>query len=320
MHRRFLHLMACATLGIWLWPTQAHAGKYDLDLTPLGTRTDTGIAQDDAAFRSLSSELGTLIAPQPMDPADSLGLSGFALSGDITINTISGGSSYWKDATRGESTNVAPTLQVMGRKGLYPGLEVGAGAVHVFDSRMWALAGYGKVAFHEGFHHLPIPSIALRITGSRLLGAKDFNMTTVAPAIEISHLFGLGKTFSLTPYVGYEALLIISRSTVLDATPNCDEFQEPTSPPSGVYNEECLDAAGAPIDQNLPSEFVFENAGAIVRHRPHLGLRMLFSVIRVGFEAMFVPGGKSTGSIDGVDVSDGSGFQQQYTFSLGLDF
>jgi hypothetical protein len=320
MNRRFLHLTACATLGIWLWPSVARAGKYDLDLTSFGQRDGSGITQDDAAFRTLSSELGTMIAPQPMDPADSLGLSGFALSADFSVNTISGSERYWRDATRGESSNVAPTLQVMGRKGLYPGLEVGAGAVHVFDSRMWALAGYGKIAFHEGFHHLPIPSVAIRVTGSRLLGAKDFNMTTAAPAITVSHLFGLGKSFSLTPYLGYEALIIISRSTVLDATPSCDEFQEPVDPPSGIYNDECVDAGGAPIDQSLPSEFVFKNAGAIVRHRPHLGVRMLFSVIRLGFEAMFTPPGKSTGTISGNDVADSSGFQQQYTFSVGLDF
>lgn len=315
MHRRFLYLVASAAFGLALWPGSARAGKYDLDLTPLGEQTGSGVRADDTAFRSLSSELGTVMAPKPMDPADSLGLSGFALSADFTLNTIQNTRPYWVEASQGEADTVAPTLQIMGRKGLYPGLEVGAGATHLFDSRMWALAGYGKVAFHEGFHHLPIPSIAIRVTGSRLLGAKDFNMTTVAPAITVSHLFGLGKTFSLTPYVGYEALLVFSRSSVLDATPSCDEFDEPESPPSGEYNEEC-----AGVDQTLPSEFVFKNGGAIVRHRPHLGLRMIFSVIRLGFEAMFVPAGSSTGTIDGNQVADDSGFQQQYTFSVGLDF
>jgi len=311
MHRRFTFGSFLA-LGLGLWPTAAHAGKYDLDLTSLGRATATGVDQDDAAFRSLSSELGTVIAPKPMDPADSLGLSGFAISTDFTINTIGGQRSYWQSASDGEAQNVVPTVQVMGRKGLYPGIEVGGGASHVFDSRMWALGGYAKVAFHEGFHHLPIPSIALRVSASRLLGAKDFNLTSVAPAITVSHLFGLGKTFNLTPYIGYEALIIFSRSSVLDATPNCDEFQD-------AYNEDnCVTPApGAPIP---PSEFVFRNAGAIVRHRPHLGLRMIFSVIRLGFEAMFVPGGKTTGSVAGTDVRDGSAFQQQYTFSVGLDF
>jgi hypothetical protein len=246
------------------------------------------------------------MAPRPVDPADSLGLSGFAISADVGIHTIGGDRGYWAAPTRDKADNVLPTLQIMGRKGLWPGLEVGGGATHMFDSRMWAMTGYVKVAFHEGFHHLPIPSIAVRGSFSRLLGAKDINMTTAAPAITVSHVFGLGKTFSLTPYVGYEALIIVSRSHVLDATPNCDELDD-------TYNE-------CPEDDTRQNEFVFKNAGAIVRHRPHFGARMIFSVIRLTFEAMFTPRGRREGEVEGVVIKDGSKFQQQYTFSVGLDF
>ena len=308
MHRRFRHLGALAATAIWLVPEVAQAGKYDLDLTRLGQQSNGGIVQDNAAFRSLSSELGTIMAPQPMDPGDSLGLSGFAVSADVSLNTISGDRHYWRDTASSSPDKVAPSLQIVGRKGLWPGLEVGAGATHLFDSRMWAMFGYGKVAIHEGFHHLPIPTIALRGSFSRLVGAKDFSLTTAAPAVTVSHVFGLGKTFSLTPYVGYEALLIISRSRVLSATPHCDEFPD-------LYNTEC-----AGVDRTAPTEFVFRDAGVIVRHRPHLGVRMIFSVVRLGFEAMFVPAGRSDGSIGGETVEDNSAFQQQYTFSVGFDF
>lgn len=321
MHRRFVHLLAyTATLGLALWPAAAQAGKYDLDLTPLGSLEQQGgnvvIVQDNAAFRSLSSELGTIIAPKPVDPADTLGLSGFALSADVSVNTLSSDQRYWQ-ATSGGADAAAPSMQIMGRKGLWPGLEVGAGATHLFDSRMWALAGYGKIAFHEGFHHLPIPSIAIRGSFSRLLGAKDFNMTTAAPAVTVSHVFGLGKTFSLTPYVGYEALIIVSRSQVLNANPACDEFPD-------AYNEDPA-ACDFPLDDGSTvshpqSEFVFSDGGAIVRHRPHVGARIIFSVIRIGIEAMFVPGGSSEGTVNGETVADGSGLQQQYTVSVGLDF
>jgi hypothetical protein len=308
-HRRVRDLVLCALLGATgLVPAVAQAGKYDLDLTRLGDQVGGELVQDDEAFRSLSSELGTVMAPRPVDPADSLGLSGFAISADVGINTIAHDRSYWSDPTRGKADNVVPTLQLMGRKGLWPGLEVGGGATHMFDSRMWAMQGYVKIAFHEGFHHLPIPSIAVRGSFSRLLGAKDLNMTTAAPAITVSHVFGLGKTFSLTPYVGYEALIIVSRSHVLDATPNCDEFADD-------YNEDCPG-----VDTTAQNEFVFKNAGSIVRHRPHFGARMIFSVIRLTFEAMFTPRGSREGEIAGRTIKDGSKFQQQYTFSVGLDF
>ncbi len=312
MHRRLPHLALAATGAIatasWMAPRDAHAGKYDLDLTRLGQQQGGELVQDDAGFRSLSSELGTLMAPRPVDPADSLGLSGFAISADVGINTIAGGRDYWQRTTRGGAANVVPTLQVMGRKGLWPGLEVGAGATHLFDSRMWAISGYGKISLHESFRKLWIPAIALRVQGSRVLGAKDINMTTVAPSVSASYQFGLGKTFSLAPYVGYEALFIVSRSTVLDASPNCDEF------PDG-YNQACPN--GGQADDN---EFVFQNAGAIIRHRPYFGARMQFAVIRLVFEAMYAAAGNRQGDLDGVTVSDNSKTQQQYTFSVGLDF
>jgi hypothetical protein len=309
MHRRLLPLAVLAATASSLAPRTVWAGKYDLDLAALGSASGGTVTQDDGAFRSLSSELGTVMAPRPVDPADSLGLSGFAISADFGINTIKGERGYWQQSSRGNADNVAPTVQIMARKGLWPGLEVGAGATHLFDSRMWAMSGYGKIAIHEGFYKKhPIPSIAIRGSFGRLLGAKDFSMTTAAPSISASYVFGVGKTFSLTPYAGYEALIIISRSTVLDATPNCDEFDD-------AYNEECSGSGNA-----ASNEFVFQNAGAIVRHRPYFGLRMIFSVMRLGFEAMLVPAGKSSGDVDGDSVRDNAGFQQQYTFSVGLDF
>jgi hypothetical protein len=295
--------------------SEAKAGKYDLDLTPLGTVQDDGtVVQDNAAFRSLSSEVGVLMAPRPVDPADSLGLSAFAVSADITINTIKGDAPYWQDTARGSPGNVAPSLQVMGRKGLWPGIEIGAGATHLFDSRMWTISGYGKLALHEGFHHLPIPSIALRAMFSRLLGAKDLDMTTISAGASISHVFGVGRTFSITPYLGYDALLIFSSTGVLDATPGHDELTQGSQP-----------CANADPDCSVQSEFVFRQQDVIVRHRPYLGMRFIFSVLRIGLEAMFVPPGGSSSDVEllggGTEsVKDGSSFQQQYTVSFGLDF
>lgn len=300
-------VLSAAALAIVSFPQNAHAGKYDLDLTRLGSDARGNITKDDNEFRSLSSELGTVVALQPMDPADSLGLSGFAVSADVTLNTISNTERFWTEPTGGSADGVVPTVQLIGRKGLWPGLEIGGGATHVFDSSMWAMGGYGKLALHEGFHHLPIPSIALRGSFSRLLGAKDLNLTTASVGASLSHVFGLGKTFSLTPYAGYEALFVVSRSQVLDSTPACDEF------PDNFNQDQCAATMGT-------SEFVYKNSGAIIRHRPYLGVRVIFSVIRLGVEAMFVPAGSSTGDVDGQTVADGSGLQQQYTFSVGLDF
>ncbi|KIG12382.1 hypothetical protein DB30_01504 [Enhygromyxa salina] len=250
-----------------------------------------------------------LMAPKPIDPADSLGLSGFAVSADVTINTLSGDADYWRDTTRGSPNNVAPSLQIMGRKGLWPGIEIGAGATHLLDSRMWTISGYGKVALHEGFHHLPIPSIALRGMFSRLLGSRDLDMTTISVGASLSHVFGVGSTFNITPYAGYDALMVFSRTGILDSTPGHDEFSE-GSVPCDNGDPGC----------SLQSEFVFRQQDVILRHRPYVGMRFIFSVLRIGLEAMFVPPGGSTSGASTGDVTDSSGFQQQYTVSFGLDF
>jgi hypothetical protein len=319
MLRTFLRssALAVAVSAALLFSSDARAGKYDLDLAPLAQINPDGtVRPDNEAFRSLSSEVGVLMAPRPVDPADSLGLSGFALSADVTINTLSGGASYWQDTTRGNPGNVAPALQVMGRKGLWPGIEVGAGATHLFDSRMWALAGYGKLSLHEGFHHLPIPAIALRAMFSRLLGAKDIDMTTISVGASLSHVFGVGSTFNITPYAGYDALMVFARTGVLDATPGVDEFVDPAMPCSNG-DPDCV----------VQGEFVMRKQDLILRHRPYVGMRFIFSVLRIGIEAMFVPGGTSSSdvalpsAIGGIEtVTDRSGFQQQYTVSFGLDF
>jgi len=317
MLRRFLRSSApvATFLATLLSASAAQAGKYDLSLAPMAQVNNDGtISPDNAGFRSLSSEIGVLMAPKPVDPADSLGLSGFAVSADVSLNTLSGDASFWRDSTRGTPDNLAPTLQVMGRKGLWPGVEVGAGATHLFNSRMWTIAGYGKLSIHEGFHHLPIPAIALRGMFSRVLGAKDLSITTISVGASMSHVFGIGSTFNITPYVGYDALMVFSDSKTIDATPGHDEFADGLLPcPSG--------AAGCTVDPT----FKFAEQDLMLRHRPYLGLRFIFSVLRIGVEAMFVPGGSSTSVVPlangGAEtITDGSGFQQQYTVSFGLDF
>lgn len=311
MPKRYLPWFAFAVLG--LTSNAAHAGKFDVDLTGLGSLQPNGtVSKDTTAFRSLSSELGTVMAPKPVDPGDSLGLSGFAIAADFSLNTLSHDQGYWSTTTDGEASNLAGSMQIIGRKGLWPGIEVGGGATHMFDSRMWALGGYAKAALHEGFHHLPIPTIALRAQFAQLLGSPAYKMSMITPGASVSHVFGAGKTVNLTPYVGYEALLIIAQSTVLDSTPYCDELDD--------YNGGCSDLdLGPGVDPSdvLP-EFVFDRQKVIARHRPYLGLRFIFSVIRVTAEAMFVPGGKTEDSGEG--AKDESEFQQQYTLSLGLDF
>ena len=83
MPRRFLFSFALVAVG--LTSSAAQAGTYDLNLTRLGSVNGSGVpVGDDAAFRSVASELGVLMAPKPVDSADSLGLSAFAISAQMS--------------------------------------------------------------------------------------------------------------------------------------------------------------------------------------------------------------------------------------------
>jgi hypothetical protein len=310
MAKRLLFVSCLALVATSSAPV--HASRYDLNLSRLGTVKDGKVALDLSGFRSLSSELGTVIAPRPVDPADSLGISGFALSADLGLTTISNNASFWSSVTQGTtSSSVVPTLQIMARKGLWPGLEIGGGATKLFDSRMWGLNGYTKIAIHEGFHHLPIPAIAVRGMFSGLLGARDHRMGTIGADASISHVFGIGNTFSLTPYVGYQMLFVMARTGILDATPAIDEYPDGTNDPGAC--------GGSGQPECIVNEFIY-NRQMISRHRPFVGMRVIYSVFRLGVEAMFVPPGKSQETLQGGTAIDQSAFQQQYSISLGLDF
>lgn len=284
--------------------SEALAGRYDLDLTALGSRGTGGLQKDLDGFRSLASELGVLMAAKPVDSSDSLGLSGFAVAADVSLNTISNDADFWTKTARSEPTPTLPTLQIMGRKGLWPSLEVGAGATKLFNSRMWTMSGYAKLAIHEGFHHIPFPTISFRSMVSTLLGAKDLHMTTVGLDLSLSHVFGLGSTLNLAPYGGYQMLLVFARTSVLDATPSTDEF-----------------AGACPAGQACPpNEFIFDSQ-IIARHRPFLGVRAIVNVFRIVFEGMItLPGSGTVDVTGGGTAEDESSLQQQYTLSLGLDF
>lgn len=303
--------MALASLVVG-GSSAAHAGRYDLDLSRLGRVGPGGatVQRFDEHFRSLSSELGSVLAPRPSDSSDSLGLAGFSLSADLGSSTISHQEEFWTRTTNGPPLGALASLQLMMRKGLWPGLELGAGGTKLFGSRIWSVHGYVKAALHEGFHHLPIPTIALRASIGQVLGAQALRLTTVSGDISISHSFGIARSMHLTPYLGYQSLTILSKSNTLQTAPHQDHYPEGLVVP---------DKCGGPGRPCPGSEFSFARQ-VVVRHRPFLGVRMNFGVYRIVLEAMLATAGRSKERIAGMAIRDRAGLQQQYTLSMGLDF
>lgn len=310
----------------------AHADDNDIVMSRLGVRVDDAMGNPTDAFgnnllfRSMVSELGVVFAPRLLTPSNTLGFSEFQFSADIGFTTISNTADYWRvleSSPNPSGSGVAHgggTMQTIGmfvRKGIWfplPSFEVGAGVVHLLSSGMFAAQGYAKFALHEGYHDLPLPSIAVRGAASRLMGLQDLDLTIASLDVSMSKLIGLSGTWNLEPYGGWNLLWIVPRSEVVDKTPHIDPFT----------------TMG---DSNL--NFVFRDQANITRHRIFFGFKAQYYVFKITFEAAFALAGNSVDDRAGTDLdcadmvvptttscdsTDQAKSQQTYTISLGLDF
>ena len=304
----------------------AHADKNDLVLSRLGqpNSTMTDVVPFNQDFRSLVSELGVVIAPKLLSPADTLGYSGFQFSAELSYNTINSDARYWcateessacsgAGATKG--SDHIDTFSVFARKGIWlplPSFEVGAGASQVLGSTMWAGQIYGKFALHEGFHDWPIPSVAARGAASRLFGSEQLDLTVASFDISVSKSIGVQGTVNLEPYAGWNYLWIIPRSEVIDKTANVDAFADPN---------------------DLRNNFVFPDQDNITRQRLFGGVKVKYYVFALTLEINVALAGSSVddretnvrcdnqGDDEGLcDASDQAGSQQSYSASLSMDF
>jgi hypothetical protein len=346
-------------LGLLFAAMPARADKNDLALWKLGRDhinidssgricpTDTcglpGVSLDadtEKQFRSLMSELGVVLAPRNLSPADTLGFSGFQFSAELSFTTINTNqtTSPWRNALErhgqikadGNPDTTIPgvltTIGVFARKGIWlpvPSFEVGAGALNVLESNMFALQVYGKLAIHEGYHGWPIPSAAIRGAASRLMGSSNVDLTVASLDFSLSYSFGLGGTVNLSPYAGYNLLWIIARSQVLDANPTCDAYVTSTNPAATCPDPR--NPAGATITPGgteLNSNFVFRDQENILRHRIFFGFKLKFHVVALTADYAYIPGGTSTdpNGPGGAKIKDQSKDQHQVSISLALDF
>jgi hypothetical protein len=306
----------------------AAAEDNDLVMQRLGTAIDDGagtvidVVGDNQQYRSMVSELGVVLAPRLLSPADTIGFGGFHFSADFGFTGISNDEPYWRvlessdDPVGGTGVHGSSLMQTVGvfmRKGMWfplPSFEVGAGVVHLMDSSLWAAQGYAKFALHEGYHDLPIPSVAVRGAGSRMMGSQDIDLTVASFDVSVSKLLGLAGTMRLEPYGGWNLLVIVPRSEVLDKTPQ--------------------------TDGDIAANFVFKDQQNIFRHRLFGGMKLQYYVFSITLEAAFALAGSSVDDRSGTDVpcsmvtdpsslgscdaEDMSKVQESFNLSMGLDF
>jgi gamma-glutamyltranspeptidase len=104
--------------------TPAAADPNDLVLSRLGySHVDamgntTLVTGEPLEFRELASQLGVVLAPELLTPADTLGFSGFQFSVDYATTSIDQKASYWK-ALDGPAPAMMRTVGFFARKGMW---------------------------------------------------------------------------------------------------------------------------------------------------------------------------------------------------------
>ncbi|WP_428267024.1 hypothetical protein [Haliangium sp.] len=304
-------------LAVTLAATPARAGDNDVVLARLGTDRGGSVVGNNQAFRSLASELGVVLAPRLSSPADTLGFGGFQFTTDLGFTSISNDADHWRarlasdQAAGPHGGGLMSTVGVFARKGIWlplPSFEVGAGIVHLMGSRMTAAQFYAKLALHEGYHDWPLPSLAIRGAASRMMGEASMDLTVASVDVSVGKELGIGSTFNLTPYGGWNLLIIVPRSEVIDKTPQTAD--------------------------DLAMNFVFRPQDDIYRHRLFAGVRLKYFIFALNLEGQLALAGGSTDDQPGTDADcaavgemtdycdsrDQAGSQITVVTSLGVDF
>lgn len=294
----------------------AHADRNDFTLERMiGPPQTPGVPNDPAgniplqsAYRSLMSEMGVVLSPKFLAPADTLGWSGFNFSFDTTFTKITDRADYWQRGVRNVSSGFLPTVTATARKGLWaplPAFELGGGLSYLVDSSIYALQAYAKLGLHEGFHGWPLPSVALRAAVSRPMGTSQVDMTIVSTDLSLSKSFGVAGALRLEPYLAANLLVNIVSSQVIDTTPGIDAFRQ----------------GGAGPDLNANT--TFPNQGSILRWRLFAGLRLVYSYLVIAAEVAYTFCNDSAMDCrrdDPIRVTDRSDGQLQLSFSAGMTF
>src|SRR3982751_1867171 len=103
--------------------TPAAADQNDLVLSRLATKvtandgTVSYVGQN-LELRELTSQLGVVIAPHLLTPADTVGFGGFQLTVDYATTTIDAGAPYWR-ARNGGTDDTMRTVGLFMRKGMW---------------------------------------------------------------------------------------------------------------------------------------------------------------------------------------------------------
>jgi hypothetical protein len=240
MRRPLAFLAAVLALAA---PTAQAGEPLDLDITLLGPPSaaiweHAGVGAPEAAvlagdarvrFAMLSSELALSLSSSLLEPAATIGHSGFSFDLESSYTTVHKNvvgtaigpagtdypRNYWPTRTKIPSGLLVPSFHV--RKSLPFSIELGGRVLYLSQSSYFAVQLHGKWALQEGY--AIIPDVALLAAHTIFLGQKDFNLSSTDLTLMTSKRFGVNAIMSLTPYLAARFLLVHASSDPLGYAP-----------------------------------------------------------------------------------------------------
>jgi hypothetical protein len=245
----------------------ALAEANDFSLAKLGNpQTDS---QANSRFRVFARQLAAAMTSVNLAPPETLGHSGFAIAPALSVIDV--GSATLPTQGTFSGPLLIPSLHL--RKGLPFSFEVGARVGWLSNSRMGLATIELKWAINEGWKPLFFPDIGVRGHITKLINAREFDLTSGGLDIGMGKQFALGGMVTLTPYLGWNMTFVGATTGTVDFRPN----------------RTLADSDAA--EQQFSDFFVFRalNAGENLNHRLYAGFRFIAGVLQLGAEFAWVP-------------------------------
>jgi hypothetical protein len=152
-------------------------------------------------FSSLSKDIAAATSTKPIEPAASMGVAGFDISGSTAV-TQTQASTAWSKVT-GSDTKHLPQIKLSATKGLPGGIDIGVYTAKLSSTNITANGIHAKYALISG--NAAMPAVALRASHSRMSGVSQMTLNNTSYDVLISKGF-----VGFTPYAGVGTV----RSTV----------------------------------------------------------------------------------------------------------
>jgi hypothetical protein len=245
----------------------AFAGNEDVVLTNMTEWHGERVGEDlHPAYMELVTDLGVMVSNKPVEPANTLGASGFDFEAGNTFVFLlppsDGTPSAWMRANADQDAGTYQIVPRIGaRKGLPMSLEFGANASWLGFSKQSAFGAYGRVGLVEGWK--PYPDITLQVGYAGYVGNDQLDLGVTDLGVTLGQKYAFGslppvRNAYWSPWISYQ-LLRVRAAPLIDADAASDIGATSVGRPSDPASEPAV------LIHELGGGFVISNGTVLIK-------------------------------------------------------